>query len=660
MLGPISSDRIPTPSLLPRDDDIIELLRSNDFDVRLQTLNRLSAIAKRDPQWFPKFVKKGDLFKQFDRLLVDDRWEVQHQCIKFLLDAMPTFGNNVEWCISYLLPRIIMKLGSSKITVRRVTNQMLTTYLRLQPDAVNIVQKMLISFLLNYDNEPAVRYEVLNELPNLFIPECRPQNWSTLVDGLTKWMLISEPKFQEKIALVLADVNSKLILTHHLRTSSLFSVTLCNQLTPLSGLLSTLPLLSSAKFYLVRHNEECILAESTSSGQSLSDTMATEKRNRFGIIPAMVSSMLNNDTEASTRITGLEQTKMIIEKISAEDIRKFVPHLHSYFVTLGNVLDDLNFKVVVVCLDVVRLTIERLNGHIAAHEQQIVSIISKHFGNQKAVIKQLIMNICMNLMQNVTAKSVIALLCVYLEHQNSRIREEIINVITAALLTFNTSKMNLNAIAAVIAPLLTDPKRRVRMAAFENYALLASLSSGRVETLLKYVREVEHKYRSFGLLNAVTARLSRECLPRIRYDGLIEYSSPISLDASINLRGMTQMSEFLDLDWILSANCGPSSAFSRTLSPRAVDIGSIRSVAHASSFVKAVQQQPSEERKMPWETENDYRVGLKFLYHICDDMLPSPDSVPVARRHSYEEEVEAKRQQQQQQQQEQDSDGMCL
>ncbi|KHN82849.1 Uncharacterized protein Tcan_11658 [Toxocara canis] len=535
MLGPISSDRIPTPSLLPRDDDIIELLRSNDFDVRLQ--------------------------------------------------------------------------------------------------------KMLISFLLNYDNEPAVRYEVLNELPNLFIPECRPQNWSTLVDGLTKWMLISEPKFQEKIALVLADVNTYLL-------SQRFEEILLGLPNAQKGICEKYRHIIFAK----NKSAEVEMAESTSSGQSLSDTMATEKRNRFGIIPAMVSSMLNNDTEASTRITGLEQTKMIIEKISAEDIRKFVPHLHSYFVTLGNVLDDLNFKVVVVCLDVVRLTIERLNGHIAAHEQQIVSIISKHFGNQKAVIKQLIMNICMNLMQNVTAKSVIALLCVYLEHQNSRIREEIINVITAALLTFNTSKMNLNAIAAVIAPLLTDPKRRVRMAAFENYALLASLSSGRVETLLKYVREVEHKYRSFGLLNAVTARLSRECLPRIRYDGLIEYSSPISLDASINLRGMTQMSEFLDLDWILSANCGPSSAFSRTLSPRAVDIGSIRSVAHASSFVKAVQQQPSEERKMPWETENDYR----------DDMLPSPDSVPVARRHSYEEEVEAKRQQQQQQQQEQDSDGMCL
>lgn len=58
-----------------------------------QTLNRLAALVRRDPQWFSKFVKKGDLFKQFERLLEDDRWEVQHQCIKLLHEALPTFGN---------------------------------------------------------------------------------------------------------------------------------------------------------------------------------------------------------------------------------------------------------------------------------------------------------------------------------------------------------------------------------------------------------------------------------------------------------------------------------------------------------------------------------------------------------------------------------------
>ncbi|VDM10531.1 unnamed protein product [Wuchereria bancrofti] len=91
MLAPIVTDRS-TP-LLPSDEDIIELLRSTDFDVRLQTLSRLTVWLKHDPQWFSKFVKKGDLFKQLERLLMDDRWEVQHQCIKFLHDALPTFGD---------------------------------------------------------------------------------------------------------------------------------------------------------------------------------------------------------------------------------------------------------------------------------------------------------------------------------------------------------------------------------------------------------------------------------------------------------------------------------------------------------------------------------------------------------------------------------------
>ncbi|EFO14552.1 hypothetical protein LOAG_13965 [Loa loa] len=92
MLAPIVMDRNMTP-LLPPDEDIIELLRSTDFDVRLQTLSRLTIWVKHNPQWFIKFAKKGDLFNQFEQLLMDDRWEVQHQCIKFLHDALPTFGN---------------------------------------------------------------------------------------------------------------------------------------------------------------------------------------------------------------------------------------------------------------------------------------------------------------------------------------------------------------------------------------------------------------------------------------------------------------------------------------------------------------------------------------------------------------------------------------
>ena len=39
------------------------------------------------------------------------------------------------------------------------------------------------------------------------------------------------------------------------------------------------------------------------------------------------------------------QMKQIVEKMTADDVSRLIPHLHSYFVTIGNVLNDLNFKV---------------------------------------------------------------------------------------------------------------------------------------------------------------------------------------------------------------------------------------------------------------------------------------------------------------------------
>ncbi len=79
------------------------------------------------------------------------------------------------------------------------------------------------------------------------------------------------------------------------------------------------------------------------------------------------------------------------------------------------------------------------------------------------------------------------------------------------------------------------------------------------------------------------ARLRRHQLPRVRYDGLIEYSMPPShfLDASMNnsvggglaaaeslaipnIAGAAALDdENLDFEWIMRANVGPGSAFTR-------------------------------------------------------------------------------------------------
>ncbi len=62
---------------------------------------------------------------------------------------------------------------------------------------------------------------------------------------------------------------------------------------------------------------------------------------------------------------------------------------------------------------------------------------------------------------------------------------------------------------------------------------------------------------------AVQARLARHQLPKIRYDGLIEYSLPVSPTESI--RNVDAAANLADFDWIMSAGAGPGSAVSRCL-----------------------------------------------------------------------------------------------
>uniref|UniRef100_A0A1I8EVG8 TOG domain-containing protein n=1 Tax=Wuchereria bancrofti TaxID=6293 RepID=A0A1I8EVG8_WUCBA len=494
MLAPIVTDRS-TP-LLPSDEDIIELLRSTDFDVRLQTLSRLTVWLKHDPQWFSKFVKKGDLFKQLERLLMDDRWEVQHQCIKFLHDALPTFGD-----------------------------------------------KVVGNFLLNNENDVQIKDEALREIPNLMIIECVNQNWKFLISSLVEMLHTISSERCEKIILYLGTEKLRKILSE----------------------------LSTKQYEIWKKYEQIIfetsdtMKESVVNKEKMLSSVDVELRYRFGIIPMSTSNMLNNETDTTSRIAALEQVNVIINGITPEDTRKFAAHLHSYFLTLGNVLDDLNFKVV-----------------------QIVGLISKHFGSQKSAIRQQIMAICMITMRNCSPKSVISYLCVYSEHRNPRIREEvfiiffckktlsvihlssqtfayllfqILNIMTSALLTFDSRSINLKAIADVVVPLLADQKRRVRLAAFELFAVFAHLSSNSTKRLLKSVSNLEEKHHAYGLLNAVKERISRNTLPKIRSDGLIEYVTPLDADISAsNREGWRWLkTNNLDYEWIMGGGNGSSS-----------------------------------------------------------------------------------------------------
>ncbi|KAE9413086.1 hypothetical protein Angca_001868 [Angiostrongylus cantonensis] len=321
----LRADRIPSPAFMPREDDYAELLRSSDFDVRLQTLNRLPGIARRDPEWFTNYPRKGELFKNFDRILADDRWEVQHQCIKFLQTSMTTFGSNLEYCMCYLMPNLIPKLGNSKITVRKITAQAIQAFLRHKPEALGsflvpnetfseLFQKTLSNFLLT-STDRLTKMEAVREFPAMFLPELVTCDWSILLDTLTKLLATSESEFAELAALVAKKLEDEF----------------------------------SSSFQL----------------KQLIEDITSEEISR--LVPHLHSYLISLSNVLSELNFKLKQ---LIEDITSEEISRLVPHLHSYLISLSNVLSELNFKVVILGLDVVRLTVNRLKSHMEAHLQQ--------------------------------------------------------------------------------------------------------------------------------------------------------------------------------------------------------------------------------------------------------------------------------------------------
>ncbi|VDD89628.1 unnamed protein product [Enterobius vermicularis] len=549
-VSPGSSDS--SDPTLPHDDTIIELLGSYEFDVRLQTINGLSAIARHDSQWFTKFLRKGELVKQLELLLNDERWEVQHQTLKFLLDALPTFGTNTDFCMSYLLASIVMKLSSSKLTVRRLTNNLLIVYLKSSPSIVTIIQKILVDFLHQAQVEPKIKVAVLNEIPNLFIAECGIKNWNILGDGLQK-AFSTDPKLLQKIAEVQERLDAYLK-----RCNPRLSTSMSDRQV------SAISLESSVRKTADSRVKEVVSADGRSTVVCSNSSC---RRYRFRVIPEEIFNALQQTNDAAIKSSGLEKMRAIIKNVTADDIKKIVPHLHSYFVALSKVLQDSDDNIIINCLEVIKLSIQKFNGYLDDHCQQIIALVGKNFGTERALIRQLTMSICLELMRNTNVKVVMSGLCPYTDDKNSRVKEEVLNILTAGCLKFDASKLNLRAVADVIVPLLIDEQRRVRLAAFELFAVISSIDSNDSDDLLGLVRNLEAKKRTYGLTDAVARRVSRNVLPKIRFDGLIEYSTPFSLLSPSMLGSESRNHENADYNWIKRGNTVPCTAVTRRLSP---------------------------------------------------------------------------------------------
>ncbi|KAL8617598.1 hypothetical protein ACOMHN_033144 [Nucella lapillus] len=216
------------------------------------------------------------------------------------------------------------------------------------------------------------------------------------------------------------------------------------------------------------------------------------------------------------------------------------------------------------------------------------------------------MRVMIKVMRCSSPKLVISAVCDNLSHRNSRVRQEAVNIIIAALLTFPRYEFELPSICLAVGPTLIDIRRQVRQAALECFALLAqALGPGHLQPLVHAIDQVEVTSDGEGLMAAVQARLARRQLPRLNGEGLVEYAVSVPSSAAQRLASDNWSA---DTEWVLAARSGSA----HTVRSEHMDLESVISSSTRSAPGRTDSNIPTHaprrivsagrsRSKLPWE-----------------------------------------------------------
>ncbi|XP_076834570.1 TOG array regulator of axonemal microtubules protein 1 isoform X2 [Brachyhypopomus gauderio] len=319
----------------------------------------------------------------------------------------------------------------------------------------------------------------------------------------------------------------------------------------------------------------------------------------YALIPPELHEQLLDHENYQNRTNGVEELKNIIsdldlKTVSYDSIVEFIHFLH-------RLLDDTNFKVLYGTLQVINLLVQKLDYNVDRYHKQIVCVALKTLGDTRTVPRNEYMNVFRQLMRFVGPQKVLELVIGHLKHKNSRVREDVVNIITAAMLTHPRKDFNIPNLCFVVAPYLADNKKRVRHAALELFAVFDyCLDTGKKQPLMKAIDRVELTGDVEGLMAAVQARRARHILPRLSVDGMVEYGLVIPKPGQ---RRMPQFGSGADLDWVVHGGRVNSAQSLRTEpdSDRLSGYGSLGSLTDDLPSHRRIVSASKAKNKLPWE-----------------------------------------------------------
>ncbi|XP_054371277.1 TOG array regulator of axonemal microtubules protein 1 isoform X1 [Molothrus ater] len=321
------------------------------------------------------------------------------------------------------------------------------------------------------------------------------------------------------------------------------------------------------------------------------------------LVPPELRARLLDRRDYRGRAQAVEQLRRAVEGCSPAALGAApAAALLGLIALLDALLHDPNFAVARGALEVTRLLALRLGRRVPAVLAPLVCAAARALGDAQPAMRRDSARLLLRLMAAAGPRPVLRLLLQerLLRHRSARLREELLHTCIAALLAFPAAELDLPQLAAALAPALLDAKRRVRHAAMEAIAALASaLGPGNAGALLRALDAVELRAGGAGVALAVRARLARNVLPRLGQQGLVEYGVP--LPCSGRCRGPCPPPG-ADTEWLLMGSRSRS-AHGHCGHPACRDALHGPACAQRGLSPRRVLSAGRGKNKLPWENE---------------------------------------------------------
>ncbi|XP_041069813.1 TOG array regulator of axonemal microtubules protein 1 isoform X1 [Carcharodon carcharias] len=620
------------------EDVILQQLNSQTSLKRTEALKALRANVRQNAGRLV-FGNKKALFSTLNEVLLDGRREVKVSCIQLISEIIQGSDSDLDCCRAAVLPKLIWSLRDDNPTVRKEVVQTLHVYLKYSVISKDVFWALIEHGLENHD--PVVRKATTIILPILLTKEFNNDSLFDVTLCLAK--KLSGDSMDDPFSAFTTmghiqrhigeeEFNSYLKrLPPSLRRdyNKLMEIKFEPQ-AKLNG--GNVPELEQSRTFKTSSGFRGRSIDSVEDASQFSRPISKDHSNlEFRIIPQELYARLLDREDYKSRTHAVEELKNVVDDFNFMTVPSTsILGLIGFLCTL---LDDSNFKVVHGTLEIINLLVVKLNHGVVNYLKPITSATIKVLGDNKVVTKQEYMKVFIGLMKQVGPQKVLDMLLDNIKHKNSRIREEILNIIIASLLTYPSEDFDLPSLCQVVAPALTDSKRKIRHAALEAFAMLASSLGSNKMFLVKAVDTVELQEDGDGVMAAVQARLARRILPKLTPQGLVEYAIP--MPSSAHGRGI-QMPLGADTEWLLASGRTQSAhSYHGDHEAHSLGYGSPSPSTDEYTSFRRVLSAGRGKSKLPWEHTSSVtrRCGQQTRFsntapaeqvQPCNDLQLSP------------------------------------